>query len=155
MPSAPVWSLPDLVTRLRRALRSSVRSEIPWERLPMAQVELLQRLAEEPGMRVSELAARHRLATNTVSNLVQQMVQAGLVERDVDPRDRRAVTLVATAEGLRLLQGWTDVNVRRIDAAMDELTQRDRRAIAAALPALTRLVLRLEQQSDPSAAGPR
>ena len=114
----------------------------------MAQVELLQRLADEPGMRVSELAARHRLAPNTVSNLVQQMVQAGLVRRDVDARDRRAVTLAATAEGLRQLEGWSQANSRRIEAAMGALTVAERRAITGALPALSRLVRTLEELSD-------
>jgi len=74
--SPEAWALAEIVTRLRRVLRASVRSEFPWERLPMAQVEILQRLAEEPGLRITDLASRHRLATNTVSNLVQQMVLA-------------------------------------------------------------------------------
>lgn len=142
------WPLAELVARLRRALRSSVRSEIPWERLPMAQVELLQRLAEEPGIRVSALATRHRLAANTVSNLVQQMVQAGLVERQVDLTDRRAVTVAPTPSGLRHLRGWMQANSRRLDAALSELAAKDRRAITAALPALTRLVEHLEAQGD-------
>ena len=32
--------------------------------LPVAQVESLQRLHHEPGLRVNDLAARHRLASN-------------------------------------------------------------------------------------------
>ena len=48
-----VWAPADVVNRLRRILRSSIRSKFPWERLPMAQVEILQRLAEEPGLRAS------------------------------------------------------------------------------------------------------
>ena len=88
-----VWALADVVNRLRRVLRSSIRSEFPWERLPMAQVEILQRLAEEPGLRVTELAARQKLAINTVSNVIQQMVLAGSVQRREDPRDRRAVII--------------------------------------------------------------
>ena len=140
--------LAEVVTRLRRALRSGVRSDIPWERLPMAQVELLQRLAEEPGIRVGDLAARHRLATNTVSTLVQQMVRGGLVRRDVDPSDRRAATVTPTRAGLRLLEAWRGANRRRIDSATAALSARDQRAIEAALPALTRLVLHLEAQAD-------
>lgn len=138
------WVLAGLVARLRRALRSSVRSEIAWERLPMAQVELLQRLADEPGLRVGELASRQRLATNTVSALVQQMVLAGLLERSADPRDRRALTVVPTEEGLAALRSWLEANGRRIESALVGLDQHDRRSITAALPALARLVDRLE-----------
>ena len=91
--SSDAWAFTDVITRLRRSLRASVRSDLPWESLPMAQVELLQRLTDEPGLGVSELAARQRLARNTVSNLVQQMVTAGLLERRGRDGDRRAVTL--------------------------------------------------------------
>jgi DNA-binding MarR family transcriptional regulator len=139
------WALAEVVTRLRRVLRSSVRSDYPWERLPMAQVEILQRLAEEPGLRVTELADRHRLATNTVSNLIQQMVVAGLVTRRDDPRDRRAVTVELTRAGRDQLRGWLAANGRRLDAALRELPAADRRAILATLPSLALLVERLER----------
>ena len=93
-PPAPaeleIWALAEVVNRLRRVLRASIRSEYPWERLPMAQVEVLQRLAEEPGLRITELAARQRLAVNTVSNLIQQMVLVGLVERSGRRPERAA-----------------------------------------------------------------
>ncbi len=111
----------------------------------MAQVELLQRLSDEPGLRVKDLAERHRLATNTVSNLVQQMVQAGLVERWPDPHDRRAVIVRLTARGEQLLHAWLAANSRRLQAALQGLPARDRTAIVGIVPALTRLVEQLEQ----------
>ncbi len=121
----------------------------------MAQVEVLQRLAEEPGLRVSELATRHRLANNTVSNLIQQMVLAGLVERREDPRDRRAVTLDITPNGAEQLRGWLAVNDRRLYSALHNLPAQDRRAILAALPSLSRLVDRLERSDEQSLPGGR
>lgn len=138
------WQLADLVTRLRRTLRSSVRADVAWEQLPMAQVELLQRLVDTPGLRVSELAVRHRLAPNTVSTLVQQMVEAGLVVREPDPSDRRAVTVAPTERGREQLAVWAKANRDRLDSALGTLSERDRAAIVRALPALGRLVERLE-----------
>lgn len=117
----------------------------------MAQVELLQRLAEEPGLRVKDLADRHRLATNTVSNLVQHMVEDGLVERRPDPADRRAVTLVLTERGQDNLRGWLAANSRRLQTALDDLPESDRAAIIDVVPALIRLVERLENADRPSA----
>jgi len=138
------WPLAEVVTRLRRALRTGVRAEFAWERLPMAQIELMQRLAEQPGLRVKDLAERHRLATNTVSQLVQQLVVAGLVDRQPDARDRRAVVLALTEDGRQLLQLWLTANQRRLQSALSELSPADRSAILTALPALNRLVERLE-----------
>jgi len=143
------WQLTELVTRLRRVLRASIRSEYPWEALPMAQVELLQRLREEPGLRLNDLAARHRLANNTVSVLVQQLVTAGLVARGPHPDDRRAVQLTLTDDGARMLADWQAAHERRLAAALGRLVSADRQAIQAAMPALGRLVDALEGEEQP------
>lgn len=139
------WILTELVTRLRRVLRASIRTEFPWESLPMAQVEILQRLKEEPGLRLNDLARRHRLANNTVSTLVQQLVMAGLVERTTHPDDRRAIRLKLTGQGSQMLAGWQAAHERRLAEAMTGLSAADRRAIGTALPALSRLVDHLER----------
>jgi len=146
------WVLTDIVTRLRRVLRASIRSDYPWEQLPMAQIEILQRLHAEPGLRINDLAERHRLANNTVSVLVQQLVVAALVTREPDPADRRAVRLDLTEDGRRMLHEWRQAHERRFDAALDRLGTADRSALLAALPALSRLVDELER-ADSRAAG--
>lgn len=149
-----VWTLTDTVMRLRRVLRASIREQYPWEQLPMAQVELMQRLADEPGLGVRELARRHRLATNTVSNLIQQLVTAELVSREPDPNDRRAVVLRLTAKGHRRLQDWLGAHEDRLNGALRELSDQDRSNVGAAIPALSRLVRVLEsEQVEASQAG--
>lgn len=149
-----VGTLAAVVSRLRRALRTSVRSDYAWERLPMAQVEILQRLSEEPGLRITELAVRHNLAINTVSNLVQQMVAADLVERRPDQEDRRAVAVTLTGYGQQELESWLEANNRRLAHAMCQLGVDDRRAIAQAVSSLRRLVEHLERD-DAERAGVR
>jgi len=131
--------LTDAVTRLRRALRASIRSDYPWETLPMAQVELLQVLGEHSPARVGDLAARQRLAPSTVSGLIGQMMTSGLVTRDVDPADRRASVVTLTDAGRDQLDAWTQAHERRLEAALHALDDSERAAVAAALPALFHL----------------
>ncbi|PWI14462.1 MarR family transcriptional regulator [Streptomyces sp. Act143] len=131
--------LAEAVTRLRRALRSSIRTDYPWETLPMAQVELLQVLGQHSPTRISDLAARRRLAPSTVSGLIGQMINAGLVARDVDPADRRASVVTLTDAGRDQLAAWTAAHERRMDAALAALDHEARAAIANALPALFQL----------------
>ncbi|MFJ9947360.1 MarR family winged helix-turn-helix transcriptional regulator [Kitasatospora sp. NPDC091207] len=143
--------LTDVVTRLRRALRSSIRTDYPWESLPMAQVELLQTLAAAP-LRVGELAARQRLAPNTVSGLVGKLLDAGFVDRQADPGDRRTARIALTPAGLRQLDDWQHAHERRIATALGTLTAADREAVMQALPALDRLARALaspDQQHRP------
>jgi DNA-binding MarR family transcriptional regulator len=136
-----------VITRLRRTLRAGVRDELPWEALPMAQVELLQRLADEPGLGVSELAQRQNLAKNTVSNLVAQMASSGLLERRPSEADRRAVVLSLTDDGHSRLGHWQQANERRIRRALASLAAEDQDTINRALPALRALASRMEAEA--------
>lgn len=145
--------LTEAVTRLRRALRASIRTDYPWETLPMAQVELLQVLGEHSPARISDLAARQRLAPSTVSGLIGQMISAGLVAREVDPADRRASVVTLTDAGREQLAAWTAAHERRMDAALGALDAGARVAIAGALPALFQLAEELGEPGDAPAAG--
>jgi DNA-binding MarR family transcriptional regulator len=142
--------LTDVVTRLRRALRSSIRTDYPWESLPMAQVELLQSLAAAP-LRVGELAARQRLAPNTVSGLVGKLLEAGFVDRQADPGDRRTARIGLTEAGQQQLTDWRRAHERRIAGALDTLSTEDQSAVMAALPALDRLARALAGGAGPAA----
>ncbi|MEV8561711.1 MarR family winged helix-turn-helix transcriptional regulator [Streptomyces sp. NPDC051917] len=135
--------LTEAVTRLRRALRSSIRTDYPWETLPMAQVELLQVLSERSPARVSDLGARLCLAQSTVSGLIGRMIAAGLVTRDVDPADHRVAVVALTHAGRERLAAWTAAHERRIDAALAALDDSARTAVEEALPALFQLAERL------------
>jgi DNA-binding MarR family transcriptional regulator len=129
--------LTEAVTRLRRALRASIRTDYPGATLPMAQV--------------SDLAARQRLAPSTVSGLIGQMITAGLVARDVDPADRRASVVTLTDAGREQLAAWTTAHERRMDAALAALGDTERAAIAGALPALFQLAERLGEPAGGAA----
>ncbi|WP_327676194.1 MarR family winged helix-turn-helix transcriptional regulator [Kitasatospora sp. NBC_00458] len=139
--------LTDVVTRLRRTLRSSIRTDYPWESLPMAQVELLQTLAAAP-LRVGELAARQRLAPNTVSGLVGKLLEAGFVDRQADPGDRRTARIALTPAGRRQLDDWQHAHERRIATALDALSPDDRDAVMHALPALENLARALAEPAS-------
>jgi len=155
-PPAPaeVRRLTDVVTRLRRALRSSIRTDYPWESLPMAQVELLQTLAAGP-LRVGELASRQRLAPNTVSGLVGKLLDAGFVDRQPDPWDRRTARIALTTAGERQLADWAQAHERRLASALASLPAEDRDAVLRALTGLERLAsaLGVEAGTSPPTAG--
>ncbi|MCA1221984.1 MarR family winged helix-turn-helix transcriptional regulator [Streptomyces sp. 8L] len=140
--------LTEAVTRLRRALRASIRTDYPWETLPMAQVELLQVLGEHSPVRISDLAARQRLAPSTVSGLIGQMISSGLVTREVDPADRRASVVALTDAGSGQLAAWTAAHERRMDTALAALDDAERRAIGGAVPALFQLAEKLGESAE-------
>jgi DNA-binding MarR family transcriptional regulator len=142
-----VARLTDVVTRLRRALRSSIRTDYPWESLPMAQVELLQTLAAGP-LRVGELATRQRLAPNTVSGLIGKLLESGFVDRQNDPGDRRTARIALTPAGERQLTDWQQAHERRLAGALGTLAPADRKAVVHAIPGLERLAAALGEESE-------
>jgi DNA-binding MarR family transcriptional regulator len=139
------------VTRLRRALRRSTRRHLPFEPLPRNQIDLLRLAGERPGLSVAAAAAALSLAPNTVSTLVNGLCRAGLLARVADDADRRVAHLSPTAAGLDRMVAWRDRRAEILAAALGELAGRDREALAAALPALERLIDALERREG---AGP-
>lgn len=138
--SSEARALTEVVTRLRRTLRTSIRTDYPWESLPMAQVELLLALHDHQPARVGQLANLLRLAPNTVSGLVQVLVEAGLAARAPDPGDRRVALVTLTEAGRTKLADWEQAHQQRIGNALNQLPTADQTTVRAALPALARLV---------------
>jgi DNA-binding MarR family transcriptional regulator len=146
--AADLDALADVVTRLRRALRRVVRSDLPFETLPMAQIEVMQLLAERPGLRAGEVGEALLLAPTTVSTLVGALLTQDLIDRRADPADRRAWQLHLTREGVQRLSDWQQSNRRVLREAAAHLESADLRALRDAVPALARLVGQLDTGKD-------
>ncbi|HEY1967208.1 MAG TPA: MarR family winged helix-turn-helix transcriptional regulator [Pseudonocardia sp.] len=108
------------------------------------QLELLQLVEAEPGIGVAAAARALHLAGNSVSTMVNQLVAAGLLQREVDPADRRAARLWLTETAHTRLTGWRTARGELVGAALERLTEADRASVSAALPALRRLLAQLE-----------
>jgi DNA-binding MarR family transcriptional regulator len=133
------------VHRIRRLVRQRIRVEWGSTPLPEAQLELVRLLRQRPGLRVQEAAEALGVAPNTVSTLAGQLGAAGLLERQADAADRRAIHLHLTAAARARIARWRDRRQAIVVTALAELSGADREAIVAALPALGRLARRLEQ----------
>lgn len=96
-------------------------------------------------LRVGELAARQRLAPNTVSGLIGKLLDAGFVDRQADPGDRRTARIALTPAGRRQLDDWQRAHERRIATALGTLDPTDRDAVVHALPALEQLARALAE----------
>jgi DNA-binding MarR family transcriptional regulator len=124
----------------RREVRRTVRSEFPAQLLSPSQVEVLGCVRRQPGIGVRDAAAVLRLAPNTVSTIVGHLVDLGLLRRDPDPEDARAVCLRLTAAGHRRVRAWRDRSTQTVDHALESLDAEERASLARALPALRHLV---------------
>lgn len=133
---------------LRRQTRRLAGRPWPATSLSSAQVELVRLVRREPGIPVSGAAVALGLAPNTVSTLVRQLTDAGVLLRTVDSGDRRVARLQVTSAARRRIEGWRDQRAELATAGLARLGADDREAIAAALPALGRLASVLAEQRE-------
>ena len=150
MPPAPISvdndtaaGLLAVIGPLQRTLRKRAREDWPLEPLATAQVELLRAVRGRTGISVGEAATELRIAPNTASTLAKQLVAAGLVRREPDPRDRRSVRLVITPAAERRMAAWHDRRQQVLEAALGRLDPGERAALEAAVGPLHRLLGRL------------
>ena len=158
MPAAPSLAaepngLADGIARLRRALRRGARVADPENPLAVAQLELLSAVAENPGTRPGQVAERLHMRPNTVTTIVNALVAQGMVSRAGADGDRRAIELTATPAGEHAVRAWHATNAGVLHAALATLPPQQRRALAAAGPALDALARAIDRLTDETEPG--
>lgn len=109
------------------------------EKLSFTTLSVLDTLAARGPMRLTDLTRTEQVSQPGITQLVTRLERDGLVERRPDPTDGRAVLVYLTEAGRRIRRSRRDDRTRHLLPLVAQLTPGQRRAIAAALPALTRL----------------
>ncbi len=113
-----------------RALRINTRAIELRTGISLAQLFVLQQLAERPVESLNELAARTATHQSSVSVVVRRLVDRGLVTRTAAPHDRRRVQIALTPQGRAMLaDAPTTVQVQLIEG-MAQMTDDHRRRLA-------------------------
>ncbi len=98
-----------LVGRLELELQSERGLSLTWY-----DVLLVLNSAPERRLRMSELGERVVVSRTRASRIVDEMVEAGLVEREPDPADRRSWFATITRDGRATLRRAAPVYLRGI-----------------------------------------
>jgi DNA-binding MarR family transcriptional regulator len=130
---------------LRRTTRRLSGRPAVLAALTGAQLELVRLVRRRPGVSVTDAAEELRLAPNTVSTLVGQLTERGVMLRVADPADRRVAQLDLEPETRRKVTAWRDRRVEAVAAALDRMAPADRAVVADALPVLARLADAVEE----------
>lgn len=128
----------SVVTALVRAsfLVNAVYAETAREYgLTAQQGQLMCVLMPQPcGM--GKLVKMLGLAKSSLTGLVDRTAQRGLVRREPDPEDRRAVRVALTAEGAELVDAFYAETCRRVESLHSGLPESDREKLAGLLSLL-------------------
>lgn len=115
----PAISFP--LYRVVRALMFNAPPQPELEALPMAQLRLFWAVRYGEDATMKELSERLEVSQSTVTQLADRLVNRDLIERYIDPNDRRVVRLRLSTHG------------RRVFAATDRFRQETQRAVWDAL----------------------
>jgi len=110
------------------------------EKLSFTTLSVLHTLSRSSPMRLSELTATEQVTQSAITQLVTRLEGENLVERKADPSDGRAVHVHITATGAAVVDARRSDRVAQLAKRIECLTGDQREAIAAALPALKRVV---------------
>jgi DNA-binding MarR family transcriptional regulator len=92
-----------LIRRVKRVIGERARAVHPD--LQPASYLMLMYLAEEGALRSSVLSDRFNVDKGAISRQVQHLVDLGLLDREPDPDDGRAMLISASPDAVRRLRG--------------------------------------------------
>ncbi|WP_415062122.1 MarR family winged helix-turn-helix transcriptional regulator [Bdellovibrio sp.] len=89
----------DCIRYIFKALRVSSSHFEKELGLSAAQIFVLKKVYQEPGLSINDLAARTTTHQSSVSVVVKKLEEQGLVRRTTDPQDSRRVVVSVTPQG--------------------------------------------------------
>jgi DNA-binding MarR family transcriptional regulator len=127
----------DVMDRLSIWLRRQVPSA-----MSSSSITTLYTLNSDGPLRISDLAEREALSQPGMTTVVNRLEALGHAERVPDPTDGRAALVRITTAGRALLLERHATRTEMLQNELHRLDTGDQAALAAALPALERLINR-------------
>jgi DNA-binding MarR family transcriptional regulator len=156
-----VTSRPDVARMAEGIVRLSMELQrrkeggpSPHEQTTTQALALRVAVTEAPE-RIGTIAALLGVTVATASRTVDALVAAGLVRREADPADARAVRVVATARGKREFRLRQERFARALARLSDDLSEIEQRQLADALETLGRLFVTEPVQERASVGRPK
>lgn len=122
-----------LLSDISRLMRQGFQQRISGSSLTLAQARALVRISKNEGIRQVDLAELLEIQPITLVRLIDQLADAGLVERRPDPTDRRAYRLYLTKHAAPQLDHVRMVAARMQTHALRGLKAAEASALMSAL----------------------
>lgn len=116
--------------------------------LSLPQFGILIHLYYSTNCGISHLGEYMDISAPAASQIVDRLVQHGLVERTEDPNDRRAKQLTLTPKGRELIETGIVERTRWVDELAASLSPETYEAVASTLAMLTQAVRKLENREN-------
>lgn len=132
---------------MRRSMHEFMRSSKD-SGLSMAQQHTLMRLHYHGPVQISEIGGDLDITAAAASQMVDRLVNLGLLERTEDREDRRVKRVSLTKSGLSLVRQGVEARLEWMKDLATTLTSKEQRAILSAIETLTNAALSLEASRE-------
>lgn len=130
----------NLIAKAVLQLARRLRAERPSPSVTLSALSLLARLHQQGPMPAAALARAERLQPQSLSRLIAKLDADGLIAREPDPIDRRALVIAITQGGRRALKRDMDARRAWLKATIATvLTQAERERLTDAAELMLRL----------------
>jgi DNA-binding MarR family transcriptional regulator len=129
----PVERSLNAVRSIVRALRINTRSIELKMGISLAQLFVLQQLADRPADSLNELAERTATHQSSVSVVVRRLVERGYVSRTASSADKRRIEIDVTQAGRTLLAGAPTTIQTQLMTTLAAMDRADQVALASLL----------------------
>jgi DNA-binding MarR family transcriptional regulator len=149
IPAMPTSARPRtffLIMQVEQLARRQVEAAVAAEGITAGQYTLLSLLAAEEPRTSAALSRRLRITAQSMGEALKALVDRGLVEREVDPDNRRAIIVRRTAEGRRVHLRCEKAVDRVEQAFFADLPATELNQLRSTLDALRQHAIRLEAQ---------
>ncbi|HEY0470123.1 MAG TPA: MarR family transcriptional regulator [Kribbella sp.] len=136
--------LRGVVLKLARELNATATGE----GLTPTQASVLGLIAFRGPLGLTDLALLEGLNPTMLSRVVGRLTELGLIQRDPNPEDLRAIRVEATDTGRLLHERVKLLRSEAIGSCLDELPAESVRSIVDALPALEELAVALRRSTS-------
>ncbi len=139
MTKQPSFFTTTFLAWLELFMHRSMRSFVRYARergLSMSQMATLFQISRRGRLAVSDISDDLGVSNAAASQLLDRLVQQGLVLRSENPQDRREKMLVITDEGRHVLLETTRTRLVWLERLADSLTPEEKAKIVAALEIL-------------------
>jgi len=106
----------------------------------MAQAKVLYVVLAAGHLRMSELASRLGIGASSASEVVERLVELGLLRRVDDADDRRQVVITATPDAAALIERFRELNQRQLREMLGRLDADELAIVAESLEIFHRAI---------------
>lgn len=119
---------------------------------------LLRLLGEEragnlDGLTPTELSHSQRVNKNSISALLKGLEDQGLIQRNLDPQDRRVFRIMLTGQGREVICAAAPHKMERMNQMVSELSRQEREQLLALLDRLRQSMVNYSQQLKEDSGG--